>query len=101
MIVLQGAREQIDHLRFSPDGRTLVAPCSGGLQVWIGPSLANPQTRIIRSSNVTSVLFTPGGNQVLIGGAESAVVEFATGEVTLEFPPRSGCFGLSPDGQFL
>jgi WD40 repeat protein len=34
MIVLQEARGKVELLLFSPDGRTLVAPSSRGLQVW-------------------------------------------------------------------
>src|SRR4051794_24012549 len=36
MILLQGAHERVDLLRFSPDGRLLVAPCEHEVQVWNG-----------------------------------------------------------------
>ena len=31
MIILQGAKERVEHLQFSPDGRTLAAPFKGGV----------------------------------------------------------------------
>jgi hypothetical protein len=44
MIVLQAAREKIRFLRFSPDGRTLVAPFSAGVQVWHHPFGGPPRS---------------------------------------------------------
>ena len=101
MIVLQGARESVDHLQFSPDAGALAALCSTGLQLWNGPTFANPEPRVIESSRFTPVLFAPDGCKVLLGGTRAAVLELATGKVIGKLP--SGCqhFDLSPDGQDL
>jgi WD40 repeat protein len=99
MIFLQGARQLIDHLQFSPDGRALAAPCASGLQLWTDPPCASPKPQFIRSSKLTSVLFIPGGSQVLLESARPRIVELATGKKAIRFPARSRYFALSPDGR--
>jgi WD40 repeat protein len=98
MIVLQGDAERIDHLQFSPNGRTLAAPCSRGLQVWHDLS---PAPKIIGSPPIGPFLFTPDGGRVLVGGTRAVVLDLATGKVLCNLPTGSQSFTSSPDGQYL
>ena len=110
MIVLQGARERVEVLQFSPDGRTLVAPSSGRVQVW-DKLTAGGQPRVaLPYHDIWSVRFTPDGRQLLLGGSRRAVIhDLPTGEAA-EVPLDPGEWeeycdevycDLIPDGRFL
>jgi WD40 repeat protein len=103
MIVLHGAREKIRWLRFSPDGRSLVAPCPLGVQLWHLPG-GGPPTTIRGFPGVTSARFTPDGAKLLLCGRLAAVVDVSSRELTqvpLELPDRPVDCELSPDGRVL
>src|SRR5262249_30930496 len=94
MLVLQGARERVELLQFSPDGRTLVAPCRAGVQVW-GGLAAGPPTARIALLGVWSARFTGDGRKLLLVGspARVALLDVAGGhldEVPLEWPGAGG-----------
>jgi WD40 repeat protein len=105
MFVLQGAKEQVQFLLFSPDGRTLVAPCGAGVQLWHdlpgGPPrevVSFPRLR----SRVKSARFTPDGRKLLLVHRSGLAIQDrstgATEEVPLSDFSDLEC-DLSPDGQ--
>ena len=103
MLVLQGAKEQVEVLQFSPDGRTLVAPHAGGVQVWSDLANGAPPTAVLANAYVGWVRFTPDSQKVLLDGAPVAVYDLRTGEAA-EVPLRLGSWGacdLTPDGRVL
>jgi WD40 repeat protein len=105
MILLQGAGERVDVLQFSPDGRSLVAPCRAGVQVWNGLAAGSPTT-VIAHPGVWSVCFTADGRKLLLVGspARVALLDVPSGqfaEVPLGWPGQGGYYNLSPDGRFL
>jgi WD40 repeat protein len=108
MIVLQGARKQVDVLKFSPDGRVLVASCPVGVQIWSGLSQGGRPTAVLEHHRVQSVSFTPDGRKLLLGGPRLVVHDLLSAEaaeVPLELPSpyhsRTAMCELSPDGRFL
>jgi WD40 repeat protein len=104
MIVLQGARERVDSLLFSPDGRTLAAPCSGGVQIWKGLTAVHPAS-VLNHRRMWSVKFSPDGVKLLLfGGSGMVVLDLPTGkaaEVWVRWPGHLGFCDVSPDGRFL
>jgi WD40 repeat protein len=104
MIALQGARERVDFLLFSPDGRTLVAPCPAGVQVWHGLT-GGPPASVLNHRRVWSVRFFPDEAKLLLFGESGMVVrDLPTGqavEVWVRWPGYLGFCDVSPDGRFL
>jgi WD40 repeat protein len=106
MILLQAARERVEVLQFSPDGRILVAPCGAGLQVWNNLAAGSGPDAVLCHPHVRSARFTPDGRKVLLGCFWRVVVhDLRTGkdaEVPLELT-SAGCSycELTPDGQYL
>jgi WD40 repeat protein len=110
MIVLQGARERVDLLQFSPDGRLLVALCGARVQLWNELSAGSRPTAVLAPWAVWTVQFTPDGRKLLLGHVREhaqlglLVHDLATVEATevpLELPGRRVSFGLGPDGRSL
>jgi WD40 repeat protein len=104
MIVLQGAKERIEVLAFSPDSRMLVAPFSAGVQVWNNPAEGGPPTTVLDQPKFSSACFTPDGQKLLLGGPQVAVHDLPTregAEVPLELSVPWAYCDLSPDGQYL
>ena len=108
MIVLQAAREPVQHLLFSPDGRTLAAPCEAGVQLWSGLGDGVRPTAVLGHPRVGSVHFTSDGRKLVLGGPRLVVHDLPTeeaAEVPLELPSpyhsRAALCDLSPDGRFL
>lgn len=105
MIVLQGAKERVEVLAFSPDSRMLVAPCSRGVQVWNNPAEGGSPTTVLNQPKVSSACFTLDGQNLLLVGPRVVVHDLPTGEavdVPLELSVPYGAYcDLSPDGQFL
>ena len=102
MIVLQGAREQVDVLQFSPDGRTLVAPCRTRVQVWHDLAAGGQPATLCKHRSVRALRFTPCGQKLLLVGTPGGVHDLLSGE-TVMFPrPWQVLFAcLTPDGQHL
>src|SRR5947209_19390014 len=89
MIVLQGARERVEALQFSPDGRALAAPCSTGVQLWHDVTSGDRPATTLDYPYVGSVRFTPDGSKLLLDASPARVTlhDLATGqavEVPLE-----------------
>src|SRR4051794_27109923 len=61
VIVLQGARERVDFLSFSPDSRALVASRLEGAQLWSDLTAGGPPSVVLACPSVGSVRFTPDG----------------------------------------
>lgn len=105
MIVLQGAKERVEVLAFSPHGQTLVAPYSDGVQVWNNPAVGGPPTTVLDHRKFSSACFTPDGQKLLLGGPQVVVHDLPTGEdadVPLDLSVPYGAYcDLSPDGQYL
>src|SRR5262245_13908767 len=104
MIVLQGAKERVEVLAFSPHGQTLVAPYSDGVQVWNNPAVGGPPTTALDHRQFSSACFPPDGQKLLLGGPQVAVHDLPTGEgadVPLELSVTWAYCDLSPDGRFL
>jgi len=106
MIILQGARERVEVLQFSPDGRTLVAPYSNGVQVWSGLHAGGPPTGLLPQPYVGWARFTPDGRKLLLDGfpAWAGIHDLATGEaaaIPLQMRGGGGSCELSPDGRFI
>jgi WD40 repeat protein len=102
VILLQGAREQIDVLQFSPDGRTLVAPCRNRVQVWHDLAAGRQPATLCKHRSVRTLRFTPCGQKLLLVGTPGGVHDLLSGE-TVTFPhPWQVLFAcLTPDGQHL
>ncbi len=108
MIILQGAREKCNLLRFSPDGQALFAPSSRGVQVWDGFATGRPRRLVLPHLHVSSVHFTPDGQKLLLHESRPhrlVLRDLPTGavvEVPLDLPDPLGMYcGLTPDGRFL
>jgi hypothetical protein len=104
MIVLQGVSQRVDLLRFSPDGRTLVAPCSAGVQVWKDLASSSGPVRMLGQSGSWPVDFTPDGRKLVIGPGKVLVYDLATFEaveVPFELSGGGTACGLSRDGSLL
>jgi WD40 repeat protein len=106
MIVLQGARERVEVLQFSPDGRALAAPCPAGVQLWSELAAGRSPTAVLPHAYIGSVRFTPDGSKLLLDGfpARSVVHELPTGkavEIPLQLRGGGGSCELSPDGRFI
>jgi WD40 repeat protein len=106
MIVLQGARERVEFLLFSPDGGMLVAPCPTGVQVWNDLSAGGCPAALLGYPHVGKARFTPDGRKLLLDGFPARVVlhDLPTGaatEIPLELRGGGGSCDLSPDGRFI
>jgi WD40 repeat protein len=106
MIVLQGAQERVDFLRFSPDGCMLVVPCQAGVQIWGDLAGGGGPASMLAHARVSSARFSPDGRKLLLQGgpARAAVHDLYTGrvvEVPFLLPERGGGCDLSPDGRFV
>jgi WD40 repeat protein len=106
MIVLQGARERVDVLEFSPDGRGLAAPCCNGVQLWSDLTKGGSPAMVLPHPYVRSVRFTPDGQKLLLDGFPAWLVvhDLRTGKapsVPLQLQGGGGSCELSPDGRFI
>jgi WD40 repeat protein len=107
MIVLQGVRERVEFVQFSPDGRSLVAPFSGGVQIFGELTAGRGPTTVLDRPYIQAVRFTPDGQKLfLIGYAGKGFIhDLATGDtvaVPHEVPsPGTGYCDLTPDGRFV
>lgn len=108
MIVLQGAKERVGVLRFSPDGRTLAAPCEAGVQLWGEFRDGGRPESVLGQPGVPSIRFTPDGRRLLLSGPGLVVHDLVAGkavEVPLRLPSpyhsRTAMGDLSPDGRLL
>jgi WD40 repeat protein len=108
MIVLQGARAQVELLLFSPESRALIAPYSRGVQVWNDLGTRRPHRAVLPHRRVCWVRFTPDGQKVLLVESRPyrlALRDVPTGkvaEVPLELPsPLWTDCDLAPDGRSL
>jgi WD40 repeat protein len=106
MLVLQGARKEVAVLQFSPDGRTLAAPCSGGVQLWSDLPRGASTPTVLPSPSLQLVRFTPDGRKVLLDGmfARTFLHDLQTGKAVKVAPQLlgggPGC-DLTPDGNFI
>jgi WD40 repeat protein len=108
MFVLQGAKEKVESLQFSPDGRTLAAPCADGVQLWHDPAGGPPETRILYPA-VRAVRFTPDGRKLLLARlSDASLHDLPSGQtaaVSLPVVPESNLWeaacDLTPDGRHL
>jgi WD40 repeat protein len=106
MIVLQGARERVELLAFSPDGRFLVAPRRDGVQVWLDPTAGGPPKTVLPSYGWPLVRFTPDGKELIVGGDYGLeIYDIAAWQASGTRPEMTYCsifsFDLTPDGQLL
>jgi WD40 repeat protein len=105
MIVLQGARERVDILQFSPDGRLLVAPCEARVQVWNDLKSGGRPAALLMHSMVWAAQFTPNGQKLVLGHLGIFVHDLPTAEVVAVPYELQGLpyltFGLSLDGLVL
>jgi WD40 repeat protein len=108
MIVLQGARERVDVLQFSPDGLTLVAPTSTAVQAWHDPVSSGLAATLLNHPLVWFVRFTPDGQKLLLLGSRRAAIWDMPAGDAVEAPLdttylyRDWTFcDLTPDGKFL
>src|SRR5262245_49487582 len=104
MIVLQGARERVETLQFSPDDRALVAPCSRGVQVWHDLTSDSRPATTLGHSHVGLVRFTPDGLKLLLDASPARVAIYDLADrhavyVPLELAGGGGSCDLTPDGQ--
>jgi WD40 repeat protein len=108
MIVLRGARERVKVIEFSPDGRTLAAPFSGGVQLWNDLTDGGRPAVVLDYEDVRSARFTPDGRKLLLsGGGRGRVVlhDLPAGEPVEVTPessdPATGEADLTPDGRYV
>ena len=99
MIILQGARERLDLLAFSPDGRILVAPWWQEVQVWRDPIAGRPPKQL-PFRYARSVQFAEDGRLVLGGYRGVTLCDIETGNATQLPEERAGQThsAVSPDG---
>jgi WD40 repeat protein len=104
MMILQGARERVEVLQFSPDGRSLAAPCLRGVQLWHDFAPGSRPATTFGHPHINLVRFTPDGSKLLLDASPAwvAVYNFATRKpvyVPLELAGGGGSCDLTPDGQ--
>jgi WD40 repeat protein len=104
MLFLRGARERVEALQFSPDGRALVAPCEGGVQVWGDLAAPGRPTAVLAHKHVRSARFTPEGRKLLIAlwSAGLALHDLSTGVAEVAPPTPRGKLSsceLTPDSR--
>jgi hypothetical protein len=108
---LQGPKDGIGALAFSPDGRVLASASNGtkdqSLWLW-ETATGKPLHRIQRGyCDTSSLAFSPDGRSVAVASGEQAVDlwDVATGQKRLTFAKQRGwwvkCVVFSPDGNFL
>ncbi|OAI47597.1 hypothetical protein AYO44_01590 [Planctomycetaceae bacterium SCGC AG-212-F19] len=106
MIVLQGAKERVDVLEFSPDGRSLVAPCRDGVQIWHDGLAAPKPSVVLDHREIWAVRFTPDGRQMVLGGERGSLIfhDLQTGKflnVPLKLEDAGVWLECTPDGKSL
>lgn len=109
MITLQGQRERVEVLEFSPDSRGLAAPCSNVVQLWDEVTSKASRSTVSRPW-VSRLRFLPSGRKLIMGGSAGRLTglhlfDRDTNE-TYGVPPErpgawSASFDLSHDGQGL
>jgi WD40 repeat protein len=96
MIVLQGKKDRVEQLAFSPDGRSLAVPCSRGVQLWTPAAGAGPT--LLPCEHCWDARFTPDGRGLILECSQATVHDLATGSrravETLSYP----LVELTPDG---
>src|SRR4051812_31044992 len=104
MIVLQGARERVERLYFTPRGNTLVVPARNRVQVW-GDVTVSDSPVVLDGIEARSVQFTPDGTRMICDGRCVSIHNFTGGaEEVLRFaPPHADAAeaAVSPDGRCL
>jgi WD40 repeat protein len=68
MIVLKGNRQRVELVRFSPDGRTVVAPSYNGIRVW------NDVASTWDAGKMRAIAFSPDGTLAAAGTENGRVV---------------------------
>src|SRR5262249_9800692 len=106
---LQGERERVGVLEFSPDSRCLAAPCSVVVQLW-DEVTSKASRSTVSCPWVSRLRFLPSGRKLMLGGSAAwlnglHLFDRDTGE-TFGVPPErpgvwGGNFDLSQDGQGL
>jgi WD40 repeat protein len=105
MLILQGARERVDCVRISPDGCSLLAPFSRGVQVWDRLVDQSGPTSILNYTRVRHIQFTPDGNRLILNrvGASTIVIHTLETGKSNRVPSggRTATSGLSPHGDLV
>src|SRR5262249_35970494 len=101
-----GARERVEFLQFSPDGRSLVAPCSRGVQVWHDLTPDSRPATTFGHPYISLVRFTPDGSRLLPDAPPAWVAVYGlaawqVGQVPLELAGGGGGCDLTPDGHLV
>jgi WD40 repeat protein len=103
MIVLQGARKQVEFLQFAGNGRSLVAPVAGNVQLWGDVTAGGRPTTVGADQAACSARFTPDGRKLFLTLVVGVFLyDLSTGEgveIALALPQAAGLYELSPDGQ--
>jgi WD40 repeat protein len=101
MFVLQGAKERVERLYFSPRDNALFAPCDGGVQVWQDVTARRPAA-VLAVVSTSSIHFLPNSGRMIFDGRRVSIHGGAGEEAALQFPLENWAeVGVSPDGRFL
>src|SRR5262245_57150388 len=96
MIVLTGDREKVEWVRFSPDGRALIASSARGVRVYADLRDGATPTAYVEHQAYFPARFTPDGGGIIryVSNGPSVWDLAAEREEALPIP---GPFDLSPD----
>ncbi|MBY0232082.1 MAG: WD40 repeat domain-containing protein [Gemmataceae bacterium] len=104
MILLQGAKERVERLFFSPSGNALVVPFTGSVWLW-EDVLAGGRPIVFEGERTSSVQSIPSGSRMLFDGPRVSIRDNAGRlEQFLRFAPplpEAAQAAVSPDGRFL
>jgi WD40 repeat protein len=107
LATLQGHRQRIHALAFSPDGKTLASaagdePSAGEIRLW---DVATSQPRVTLPGYVRAVVFSPDGSLLVAAGEGKVTLwDVTAGAVRATLAGHEGTVGrvvFSPDGRWL
>jgi hypothetical protein len=97
-------RGYINHIQYSPDGRTLAVASSIGIWLYDAQNFERAPRLIGENTSASSVAWSPDGRFLASGGITVRIWEAATGQLAQTLAGHTGwvrSVAWSPDGRFL